>query len=511
MSDQVTAEARIADPGTFPLLWALGEEWSTAMREVYRRVVIRGEPWFTRGKGGVRSELIARGWSQREATSMLVAARGAQDAAVEATKLSLERSREQLVETATQLAKAQRGTSKKAVDKRHGLASRRSRLICRCQKLEERLGSGGVRVCFGSARLARAGSRPKSHDYLSHQEWREVWERARAGQWFCQGDVGFPGGNPSARIRLSDDGKADALRLRIPAVGKLRELSGGAESVEIRLDGFCSGRERNRNKAARRSGLARVLEPSESAAAARLRWQLDTSAWTSGSAASVRRPPSTPYKARLASGPVSVRVFWRERTRHRVEDQARAPGRPAAPPAALPLVERNPEELPERECRGQDRTCQRVRIHQDLSQMPDQRPLHGAAPPVPEMWVHLPPRRRGRHQRPPEGDRFGARPVRPDTKIRVTHPGAVELWSPDQRQAPRLVHGREARALRVAPDRALPQAIAAGESDPVNSSTGAPVPARSVGCGGVSRAMARNHGPAKGEPEAPSVRAGRFT
>ena len=249
MSDQVTAEARIADPGTFPLLWALGEEWSTAMREVYRRVVIRGEPWFTQGKGGVRSELIARGWSQREATSMLVAARGAQDAAVEATRLSLERSREQLVETATQLAKAQRGTSKRAVDKRHGLASRRSRLICRCQKLEERLSSGGVRVCFGSARLARAGSRPKSHDYLSHQEWRGVWERARAGQWFCQGDVGFPGGNSSARILVSSDGRADALRLRIPAVGNLRKLSGGAESVEIRLDGFCSGRERNLNKA----------------------------------------------------------------------------------------------------------------------------------------------------------------------------------------------------------------------------------------------------------------------
>ena len=315
MSDEVTAEARVADPGIFPLLWALGEEWSTAMREVYRRVVIRGEPWFTQGQGGVRSELIARGWSQREATSMLVAARGAQDAAVEATKFSLERSREQLVETATQLAKAQRGTSKRAVGKRHGLASRRSRLICRCQKLEERLASSGVRVCFGSARLARAGSRPESHDYLSHQEWREVWERARAGQWFCQGDIGFPGGNPSARIRLSSDGRADALRLRIPAVGNLRKLSGGAESVEIRLDGFCSGRERNRNKAGRRAGLARVLEPSESAASARLRWQRDTSAWTRGSAASVRRPPSTPYKAKQACGPVSVRVFWRERTR----------------------------------------------------------------------------------------------------------------------------------------------------------------------------------------------------
>ena len=30
VSDVVTVEARIADPGIFPLLWALGEEWSTA-------------------------------------------------------------------------------------------------------------------------------------------------------------------------------------------------------------------------------------------------------------------------------------------------------------------------------------------------------------------------------------------------------------------------------------------------------------------------------------------------
>ncbi|MHB8395077.1 MAG: hypothetical protein ACYDC5_11365 [Candidatus Dormibacteria bacterium] len=314
MSDEITVEARVADPGIFPLLFALGKEWSTAMREVYRRVVIRGEPWFTAGQGGVRSELIARGWSQREATSMLVAAQGAQGSAVEATKFSLERSREQLVETATQLARAQRGTSRRAIGKRHGLASRRSRLICRCGKLEERLKSGGVRVCFGSARLARAGSRSKTHDYTSHQEWRGVWERARGGQWFCQGDVGFPGGNPSARIRLSDDGRADALRLRIPAVGKLRELSGGAEWAEIHLEGFCAGRERNRNKSSRRAGLARVLEPSESAASAQARWQQATAAWASGSGPGVKRPPSTPYKAKLASGPLSVRVFWRERT-----------------------------------------------------------------------------------------------------------------------------------------------------------------------------------------------------
>ncbi len=77
MSDEATVEARVTDPGVFPPLLALGEERSTAMREVHRQVMVRGEPWFTVGLGGVRGELIACGWSQREATSMLVAATGA--------------------------------------------------------------------------------------------------------------------------------------------------------------------------------------------------------------------------------------------------------------------------------------------------------------------------------------------------------------------------------------------------------------------------------------------------
>ena len=152
-----------------------------------------------------------------------------------------------------------------------------------------------------------------------------MWERARAGQWFCQGDVGFSGGNPSARIRLSEAGEADALRLRIPAVGKLRELSGGAEWTGIHLEGFCAGRERNRQKSSRRAGLARVLGPLESAASARLRWQRDAAAWGDGSHPGVRRPPSTPCQAKLASGPLSVRVFWRERTGGRCVGASFAP------------------------------------------------------------------------------------------------------------------------------------------------------------------------------------------
>ena len=42
--------------------------FQSAVRETYRRCVLFGEPWFVAGRndahaGGVRSQLIARGWS----------------------------------------------------------------------------------------------------------------------------------------------------------------------------------------------------------------------------------------------------------------------------------------------------------------------------------------------------------------------------------------------------------------------------------------------------------------
>ena len=94
MSDGATVKARVADPGIVRLLWALGAEWGTAMRE--------------------------------------------------ATQFAVARAREQLVETATPLANARRGASKRTVGQRHGLSGRRSRLICRGGKLEERLKSDGA-------------------------------------------------------------------------------------------------------------------------------------------------------------------------------------------------------------------------------------------------------------------------------------------------------------------------------------------------------------------------------
>ena len=78
------------DGETSALVYSLGEAWGTTLREIYTRCVVGQEPWFVPGyRNGVRSQLIERGWSQREATSMLRSAQAAHLAAQTATKLQI--------------------------------------------------------------------------------------------------------------------------------------------------------------------------------------------------------------------------------------------------------------------------------------------------------------------------------------------------------------------------------------------------------------------------------------
>ncbi len=60
--------AKVLDASALELLDAYGMAFQSAVRETYRRCVLFGEPWFVAGRndahaGGVRSQLIARGWS----------------------------------------------------------------------------------------------------------------------------------------------------------------------------------------------------------------------------------------------------------------------------------------------------------------------------------------------------------------------------------------------------------------------------------------------------------------
>jgi hypothetical protein len=328
----VSSEARVRDEKRFgPLLRAYGEVFAAALRASYLQLVVHGT---TRQQ--VRSALIGSGFKEDEADSIIDTALAAQEAAVESTKLALARARQDLEQVRAKLDWAMAGSSTKRRHQRHGLARRRDVLVARVARLEREL-ADGVRVCFGGRTLARAGNDPAAHGYAGRAAWRATWHRARSGVISVKGDTEASFGNACAKVVLATDGDPTSghlLRLRIPdlatAAGeRLRDLSGGREWVEIPLDGFRHGRDE----------LAAALQPAMAAAEARARWQADRELWptvepwrteaellaetiehsTGARPRWARRipapPPATPYHAKRASRPVSVRLVWRERQR----------------------------------------------------------------------------------------------------------------------------------------------------------------------------------------------------
>jgi hypothetical protein len=305
---QVTTSAKVTS-GT-EVLEAVAAAWSEGMREVYRRAVVGGEEWFAKDGKGLRSELIRRGWSQREATSMFVAAQGAQDGAVESAKLAMETVKGHLEQVGKKLTWAMAGTSAKRKSKRHGLARRRDTLAAQARRLERRLEAGDVRVCFGGRKLAVAGNDPAAHGYADRDEWRERWDRERSGQWFAQGDKEFPSGCPSARISLSSDRASGSVSIRVPSF--LRGQLGCGEWHEIAVAGFSW----------RRDELARAMSWDQADLAARcLGWQDKTAHWgvqrSVGASEALlshyglKKPSATAPRLHTGSA-VSVRLSWRE-------------------------------------------------------------------------------------------------------------------------------------------------------------------------------------------------------
>lgn len=296
------------------LLEAYGDAWNQAMREVYQRCVVGKEAWFVPAKGnggapgGVRSELLGRGWSQREATSIHTSAVGAHAAAVESTKLALQRAAQDLEVVEDKLAVARRRTKDK--HKRHGLSRAQMRLRSKIARLSDRLDDGDVRVCFGGRKLAMAGNDPEGRGFESRQAWRETWERARAWNFACYGDKEAVFGNYSAQVLLSEDGCSDAVRLRVPVF--LRHLSGGVEWAEIGVRGFA---ERNR-----RAMLARAMDLDLEGHRRRVverqadrdLYQVQTAALEAGQAVPVPRRPAVTDPKLACHSPVTVRFFWSE-------------------------------------------------------------------------------------------------------------------------------------------------------------------------------------------------------
>lgn len=317
MSDPVNRSRRAAKPAPvgsgakvlpgqhLSLLEAYGDAFSSAVREVYRRCVIYEEDWFVAEKPGVRSELISRGWSQREATSIYTAACAAQDSAVESNKLALARARQDLEVLTEKLEKTKR--SKKHRHRCHGLARRRSVLETRVSKLERRLLTGDVRVAFGGRKLVRAGNNPHAHGYPDRAAWRERWDRARGGGFVAFGDAESTCGNYSARVALGEK-NTHVVVLRVP--GFLRDLTDGAEWAEIPVVGFINNRDLL--EAAMQPDLVGLKERTESWEDATDLYELQRGLFEAGFPSVVPKKPAANAPRLKSRSPVTVRFFWRE-------------------------------------------------------------------------------------------------------------------------------------------------------------------------------------------------------
>lgn len=308
----VGSAAKVADEGAVALLEAYGAAFQSAVREVYRRCVLHGEPWFVAGGnrtrvGGLRSELIARGWSQREATSIHTTATATQASAVESTKLALQRACQDLEVIQSRLQAAKRRPSE--IGKRHGLARRRDRLAARCERLTRRLEDDDVRVVFGGKKLVLAGNDPLAHGYESKEQWRARFDRARSSNFVLYGDAESSVGNYSARIVLSDERTDDAVVLRVPAF--LRHLADGKATVRIAVRGFANNRETlSWAMAPDFAGHRERVQSRERQSAI---YAAQTAALAGGQQVPVPKSPTKTAPALRCNSPVSVRFHVDER------------------------------------------------------------------------------------------------------------------------------------------------------------------------------------------------------
>lgn len=312
----------VAGGALLELIEAYGDAYQAAAREVYRRCILGSEPWFAkRGAGrapsGVRAELIGRGWSQREATSIHTFAAAAQESAIESRKLALERAEDDLEVVEEKFTKAKEALPKAETAKRiadlkrqvSGLARRRDILTARVARHRRAIEAGDVRVCFGGRKLAVAGNDPVSHGYESREEWREQWDRARGGGFLLHGDSESVAGNYSARVHLAQgDGDSDFIMLRVP--GFLRRSTSDEGWVQVPVKGFANNR----------SDLAAAIAPDVASHAGTLAaWERskelrDMLTPLVETGVSVPVPAPSKFAPSLKTGsPVTVRFYWSER------------------------------------------------------------------------------------------------------------------------------------------------------------------------------------------------------
>ena len=250
---------------------AAGDAALSAYAQLYGRVQRKlfAEVMAGRSAASLKNEYLGRyDIPARMFNGVRVSLEGKVASVQEQQKLQLDSLGRRITRAEGQItAAAHRGRWDQVHQKRRRLANLRYRLA----GLQDDVGAGRVRLCFGSKKLWRRQRNLVENGYSSHREWLADWRDARSDEFFVLGSRDETAGCQLCVVSVADDGSL-TLRLRLPDClaaqhGKYLVIQGvrfayGHEQLLAALDSnaeYARYRREHGEKAARASGLGQAV------------------------------------------------------------------------------------------------------------------------------------------------------------------------------------------------------------------------------------------------------------
>ena len=194
---------------------AAGDAALSAYAGLYGRVQRKlfAEMAAGRSAASLKNEYLGRyGMPARMFNGMRVSLEGKVASVKEQQKLRLDSLGRRIAWAEGQIADAAgRSQWDQVHQKRRRLTNLRSRLA----ELQEDVGAGRVRLCFGSKKLWRKQHHLADNGYASQDEWLADWRGARSDEFFVLGSRDETAGCQLCVASVADDGTL-TLRLRLP-------------------------------------------------------------------------------------------------------------------------------------------------------------------------------------------------------------------------------------------------------------------------------------------------------
>ena len=167
-----------------------GDAALSAYAELYGRLQRKlfAEVAAGRSAASLKNEYLGRfGIPARMFNAVRVSLEGKVASVQEQQKLRVDSLGRRIVRAEGQITDAvQRGRRDQVHQKSRRLANLRYRLA----GLQDDIGAGRVRLCFGSKKLWRRQRNLVENGYASHEEWLADWRDARSGEFFVLGQPG---------------------------------------------------------------------------------------------------------------------------------------------------------------------------------------------------------------------------------------------------------------------------------------------------------------------------------